>query len=68
MENSAIEGESAMVSRNLVGFVCQEAQKCYEGTLERTERVMGAIYPNTEGEKNVEIDFSKEDIKSGFRR
>jgi len=28
----------------------------------------GAIYPNAEGEKNVEIDFGREDIKSGFRR
>jgi len=48
--------------------VCAEAQKCYEGTLERTERLMTAVYPNAEGEKNVEIDFSREDIKSGFRR
>jgi hypothetical protein len=63
-----VEGESANVSRNLVGFVCAEAQKCYEGTLERTERLMGAIYPNTEGEKNVEVDFGRDDIKSGFRR
>ena len=63
-----VEGESANISRNLVGFVCQEAQKYYEGTLERAERVMGAIYPNTEGEKNVEIDFGREDIRSGFRR
>jgi hypothetical protein len=36
--------------------------------LERTEQLIAAIYPNTEGEKNVEIDFSREDIKSGFRR
>jgi hypothetical protein len=63
-----VEGESANVSRNLVGFVCQEAQKCYEGTLERTERLMGAIYPNVEGEKNVDVDFGREDIRSGFRR
>jgi hypothetical protein len=63
-----VEGESANVSRNLVGFVCAEAQKCYEGTLERTERLMAAVYPNAEGEKNVEIDFGREDIKSGFRR
>lgn len=63
-----VEGESAHASRNLVGFVCAEAQKFYEGTLERTERVKQTVYPNTEGEKNVEIDFSKEDIKSGFRR
>jgi hypothetical protein len=63
-----IEGESAMTSRNLVGFVCAEAQKCYEGTLERAERVLGVVYPNIEGEKVVEIEWGREDVKSGFRR
>jgi hypothetical protein len=63
-----IEGESAMTSRNLVGFVCAEAQKCYEGTLERAERVLGAVYPNVEGEKVVEIEWGREDVRSGFRR
>jgi hypothetical protein len=29
---------------------------------------MAAVYPNAEGEKNVEIDFGREDIKGGFRR
>lgn len=63
-----VEGESAHTSRNLVGFVLAAAQAYYEETLQRTENLMKTVYPNTEGEKNVEFDFTKEDIKSGFRR
>jgi hypothetical protein len=63
-----IEGESAMTSRNLVGFVCAEAQKCYEGTLERAERVFGLIYPSVEGEKVVEVEWGREDVKNSFMR
>jgi hypothetical protein len=57
-----------MTSRNLVGFVCAEAQKCYEGTLERAERVFGLIYPSVEGEKVVEVEWGREDVKNSFRR
>lgn len=63
-----VEGESANTSRNLLGFVCKEAERSYESTLERAGRLTSAVYPNMEGEKSVDVDFSREDVRSGFRR
>lgn len=63
-----IEGESAAASRNLVGFVCKEAENYYERTLERAQGLVASVYPNAEGEKSVEVEFGREDVRGGFRR
>jgi hypothetical protein len=36
--------------------------------LERIERLVREYYPPTEGEKTVEIEFSRQDVSVGFRR
>ncbi|CAK3887105.1 Exocyst complex component SEC3 [Lecanosticta acicola] len=62
------DADEEAISRTLVGYVCKECERAYERTLERTERLAREVYPPTEGEKNVEIDFSRADIQAGFRR
>lgn len=62
------EADEEAISRTLVSFVCKECERSYERVLERTENLVKEVYPITEGEKNVEIDFSRNDIQAGFRR
>lgn len=62
------EADEEALARTLVDFVCKECERNYERVLERTERLVSEVYPLTEGEKPVEIGFSKADIQAGFRR
>lgn len=62
------EADEEAISRTLVGFVCKECERKYERTLERAERLVKEVYPPMEGEKNVEIEFSRGDVQAGFRR
>lgn len=60
--------DSEAVSRNLVGLVSKECEQAYEGVLDRVEKLKQQVYPDTEGEKEVIIDFTKADIAAAFRR
>ena len=51
-----------------MGLVSKECERVYEKTIERMEGLVGRVYPVTEGEKSVEVDFGREDVKAGFRR
>lgn len=62
------EADEEALARTLVDFVCKECERKYELVLERTERLVNEVYPPTEGEKTVEIGFSRADVQAGFRR
>ncbi|CAK1354758.1 Exocyst complex component SEC3 [Cercospora beticola] len=62
------EADEEQLSRGLVTFVCKECERNYESVLERLERLVEDVYPRTEGEKDVVVDFTKADIQAGFRR
>lgn len=62
------EADEEAISRTLVGYVCKECERGYERVLDRTENLVRDVYPPMEGEKNVEIDFSRSDVAAGFRR
>ncbi|KXL48983.1 MAG: hypothetical protein FE78DRAFT_180008 [Acidomyces sp. 'richmondensis'] len=62
------DADEEMLSRNLVNFVCKECERGYERILERAENIIRVVYPNVEGEKAVEIEFSRADVQAGFRR
>lgn len=62
------EADEEALARTLVDFVCKECERSYERILDRTERLITEVYPPTEGEKSVEIAFTRNDIQAGFRR
>lgn len=62
------EADEEAISRELVGYVCKECERAYERVLERTEKLVHEVYAPVEGEKNVEVEFSKADVAGGFRR
>jgi len=62
------DADEEQISHKLVNFVCQECQRAYERTIDRWERLIEEVYPNTEGEKPVEVAFTRADVQAGFRR
>lgn len=62
------DADEEALSQKLVGFVCKECERSYERTIDRTERIIMEVYPASEGEKVVELDFAKADVQAGFRR
>lgn len=62
------DADEEMLSRNLVSFVCKECERGYERILEQAEHIIKEVYPNIEGEKAVEVEFSRADVQAGFRR
>lgn len=62
------EADDEQLSRGLVAFVCKECERNFERVLERLEKLVEEVYPRTEGEKDVVIDFTRADIRAGFRR
>lgn len=60
--------ENEALSRALIGSVYRECERAYEKTLGRVEAVIAEFYPPSEGEKTVEVDFSRGDVQGGFRR
>jgi len=48
-------------------FVCGEAEREYNRVLDRLSRVVGQVY-NAGEEKGVEVEWSAEDVRVGFRR
>ncbi|EMC99941.1 hypothetical protein BAUCODRAFT_356102 [Baudoinia panamericana UAMH 10762] len=62
------EADEEQLSRNLVALVCGECEKVYERTIERMENAVRSIWPPTEGEKGVEVEMSREDVRAAFKR
>lgn len=62
------EADEEALSRQLVTYVCKDCERAYDKVLERTEKLVREVYPPTEGEKDVVIDFSRNDVAAGFRR
>lgn len=60
------EADEEQLSRQLVGLVCKECERRYELVLERLQRVCRDLYKDEE--KGVEIDWSREDVRAGFKR
>ena len=60
------EADEEQLSRTLVNLVCKECERRYDGVLDRLQRVCKELYK--EEEKGVEIDWTKEDTKVGFKR
>jgi hypothetical protein len=48
--------------------VFKDCEREYERTMDRLETLIREVYPQTEGEKTVEIEFSRADIQAGFKR
>jgi hypothetical protein len=68
IEKHFAEADEETLARGLVTLACKECERQYEKTLERLENLVKEVYPPMEGEKPVEIDFSKADIQAAFRR
>jgi len=60
--------DEEQISRNLIGFVEKECERSCERVIERLEKVIELVYPPSAEEKVVEVGFSREDIRAGFRR
>ncbi|KAF2772419.1 hypothetical protein EJ03DRAFT_380806 [Teratosphaeria nubilosa] len=60
------DADEENISRDLVDFVVRECERSYEKTIERAERIIGAVYPVMEGEKAVELGVSREEIRAWF--
>ncbi|KAH9828460.1 exocyst complex component SEC3-like [Teratosphaeria destructans] len=60
------DADEENISRDLVDFVVRECERSYEKTIERAERIIGAVYPAMEGEKAVELGVSREEIRAWF--
>lgn len=61
-------GDDEAKCRDLVSLVCKECERTYEKSITRIEDMIRELYPNVEGEKAVEIAFSKVDVQAGFKR
>ncbi|QIX01755.1 hypothetical protein AMS68_007272 [Peltaster fructicola] len=61
------EGDEEAISRTLVTLVTKECERSYDKIIDRVEALLGSVYPPAEGEKGVELEFTREDV-SGFRR
>lgn len=61
-------GDDEAICRALVALVGKECEKAYETTITRVEDIIRELYPNVEGEKSVELEFSRADVQAGFRK
>lgn len=68
IEKHFIHGDDEAKSRELVALVCKECERAYEKTIGRIEDMIRDLYPNAEGEKSVEMDFSAADVQAAFRK
>ena len=68
IEKHFIHGDDDAKSRDLVALVCKECERAYEKTIGRIEDMVAELYPVTEGEKNVEMDFSVADVQGAFKK
>lgn len=61
-------GDDEAKSRELVALVSKQCERAYDGTLARIDDMLRELYPNADGEKNVEVDFAAADVQAAFRR
>ncbi|KAK3648394.1 hypothetical protein LTR56_007511 [Elasticomyces elasticus] len=61
------DADEEVISRGLVALVGKECERAYEQMIDRMEKLIKDIWPPTEGEKPVEVDFTKEDVRSAFK-
>jgi exocyst complex component 1 len=47
--------------------VDSECARVYEKTIERMEALIARVWPAMEGEKDVKVDFSMEDVRAAFQ-
>lgn len=52
----------------LVTFVLDEASSEYINVLERVQRINRKIYAVAEGDRAVEVEWTKEDVKAAFKK
>ena len=68
VEKHVAHGDDEAKARELAALVCKECERAYEKTIARIEEMIKELYPNSEGEKNVEMDFSVADVQGAFRK
>lgn len=68
IEKHFVDGDEEALARSLVALVTKECERSYEKNMDRAEKLMAVVYPPAEGDKNVELEFTREDIRSAFRR
>ncbi|KAK3105522.1 hypothetical protein LTR53_018270 [Teratosphaeriaceae sp. CCFEE 6253] len=61
------DADEEVLSRQLVGLVGKECERAYERTIERMERLVTLVWPVVEGEKGVEVEFTREDVRAAFK-
>ncbi|KAK1010339.1 hypothetical protein LTR54_005292 [Friedmanniomyces endolithicus] len=61
------DADEEVISRNLVALVGRECERAYERTMERMERLVREVWPPAEGEKGVEVEFGREDVRGAFK-
>ena len=61
-------GDDEAICRALVALVGKECEKAYETTIARIEDNTHELYPNVEGEKPVELEFSRAEVQAAFRK
>ena len=63
------EADDEALAHKLVIFVCAEAEREYIRAHERISRIVSEVYGiEVEGRQGVEVEFSTEDVRAGFRR
>ncbi|TKA60738.1 hypothetical protein B0A55_10609, partial [Friedmanniomyces simplex] len=61
------DADEEAISRGLVALVGKECERAYERTVERMERLVREVWPPGEGEKGVEVEFGREDVRGAFK-
>lgn len=61
------DADEEVISRVLVALVGKECERAYERTIDRMERLVKEVWPSVEGEKAVEVEFAREDVRSAFK-
>lgn len=51
-----------------MALVGKECEHSYESVVDRLENVIKEVWPPSDGEKDVEVEFTREDVRAGFRR
>lgn len=62
------DADDEALSQKLVVFVCGEAEREYSRVLDRLSRIVAEVYGAGGEDRGVEVEFSAEDIRAGFRR
>ncbi|KAK1047819.1 hypothetical protein LTR74_017683 [Friedmanniomyces endolithicus] len=61
------DADEEVIPRGVVALVGRKCERAYERTIERKEGLVREVWPPVEGEKGVEVDFTREDVKNAFK-